>query len=281
MDVGLPIVGVRVAEGRCGTTLLMQLLATSPAIVFDERYPAEYRFASYFARMSEMMTEPFDEGRHPGVTSFFFDEPAQWGPIPFRSDIIDVHSLAPDLLRSLWRGWSERVSVERPQARYYAEKLAVPVDAFVRAGLDCRVIDVVRDPRDMLASIRAFTAHGIDGFGRRAGQTEDEYTEEFILRVGASFEHMAAEPTGRDRTLVRYEDMAADLPAVARSLGGWLGVELDADVVLSRRADYQHHITTTSPEASIGRWRNDLPPSEADRVTRELQQVLTAFGYEP
>lgn len=31
MDVGLPVVCVRSAEGRSGTTLLMQLLATSPS----------------------------------------------------------------------------------------------------------------------------------------------------------------------------------------------------------------------------------------------------------
>ena len=28
-----------------------------------------------------------------------------------------------------------------------------------------RVIDLVRDPRDVLASIRAFTSAGVDGFG--------------------------------------------------------------------------------------------------------------------
>jgi hypothetical protein len=68
---GMPlttVVGVRPTEGRSGSTLLMQLRGTSPAIAFDDRYPAEYRFLSYFIRTSEMITEPFDEDRHAGVT---------------------------------------------------------------------------------------------------------------------------------------------------------------------------------------------------------------------
>jgi hypothetical protein len=50
------LVGVRPMEGRTGTTLLMQLLATSPAVVFDDRYPSEYRFASYLVRAAEALT---------------------------------------------------------------------------------------------------------------------------------------------------------------------------------------------------------------------------------
>ena len=116
----LSVIGVRVLEGRAGSTLLMQLLATSPEIVFDSRYPSEYRFLSYFRRVSDMITEPFDETRHRGVTPFFFSDDLEFGPIPFRSDLIDVAALRGPLLGSMWRAWSDEVRVRHPQARYYA-----------------------------------------------------------------------------------------------------------------------------------------------------------------
>ena len=196
MEVGLPLVCVRVAEGRCGSTLLMQLLATSPAIVFDDRYPAEYRFASYFARVAEMMTEPFDEARHPGATPFFFRDSPVWGPVPFGSDVVDVAALRPAMLRSMWTAWSDAASAERPHARYYAEKIAVPLEVLTGAGLACRVIDLVRDPRDMLASIRSFSERTAGGFGRRPGQAEHEYVVEFIDRIGSTLSQMATAPSG-------------------------------------------------------------------------------------
>lgn len=66
----IPVVGVRLVEGRSGSTLMMQLLASNSRVVFDNRYPAEYRFLSYFTRVVEMMTEPFDETVDVGVTPF-------------------------------------------------------------------------------------------------------------------------------------------------------------------------------------------------------------------
>jgi len=277
--VGLPVVGLRLAEGRTGSTLLMQLLATSPAIVFDPRYPAEYRFLSYFARVSEMMTERYDPERHVGVTPFFFSEKPQWGPVPFHSDVADIAALGRPLLAAMWQTFSQHLTTRHPDARFYAEKLALPVEAFVAAGIDLRIIDVVRDPRDMLASIRSFTARGIDGFGRRAGEPEEEYTARFVARLADAFDTMTSTPSGPQRVLVRYEDLASDLHGVAQSLGSWLGVVLDAETVLAQRDQYQHHATTSSTDESIGRWRRDLSAADAALVERALRDPMTAFGY--
>ncbi|MEO1062440.1 MAG: hypothetical protein AAFZ07_13570 [Actinomycetota bacterium] len=179
-DAGLPIVGVRLAEGRSGSTLLMGLLATSERIVFDDRYPAEYRFVSYFARVAEAMTEPFDERRHPGVTPFFFGPEPLWGPIPFETEVVELTALRRSLLRQMWVAWSGQARAARPAAELYAEKLAVDVRELVDAGLPVRAIDLVRDPRDVLASIRSFTDRGVDGFGREGVVDEQEYLHRFL-----------------------------------------------------------------------------------------------------
>lgn len=258
----------------------MQLLATSSAVVFDRRYPAEYRFLSYFARLAEQMTERFDEGRHPGVTPFFFGDRPTWGPVPFESDLIDVPGFRPRLLAAMWDAWTTQVRQRHPDARYYAEKLAVPVEPLRAAGIPLRLIDLVRDPRDMLASIRSFSSRGISGFDRRADQSEDDYLESFLMRVGAALDRMIETAGDFDRLTLRYEDLASDLAATARRVGGWLGVELDAEAALAERTRYEEHRTTASVEQSIGRWRRDLGPAEAERIADALRGRLEPFGYD-
>jgi hypothetical protein len=52
--------------------------------------PAEYRFFSYFRRIAELLTEPFDEVAHAGVTEFFFGADQRFGPVPPRCSPIDA-----------------------------------------------------------------------------------------------------------------------------------------------------------------------------------------------
>ncbi|MCU1395491.1 MAG: hypothetical protein JWM34_3919 [Ilumatobacteraceae bacterium] len=192
---------------------MMQLLATAPEIVFDRRYPAEYRFFSYLARMSEAMTEPFDDQQHPGVTEFFFGPERQLSPIPFRSDVV------------------------------------------------------------------AFTARGIEGFGRVAGQSEADYLDQYVETLRAQYELMAKTASTVDRVLIRYEDCATSLLDVAQALGSWLGVRLDATVVLAQRSSYAHHTTTPTVQDSIGRWQHDLSTTEASHIKHVLGPLLTELGY--
>ena len=277
----LPVVGVRLAEGRSGSTLLMQLLATGPNVIFDTRYPAEYRFLSYFARMAGLMTEPFDEVRHVAVTPFFFSDTTQCGPIPFTSDIVDVERLRAPILRHLWLAWSEQARDAHPRSELYAEKLAVDVSVLAAAGIPLRVIDLVRDPRDVLASIRSFTATGIDGFGRQPGIDEDRYLESFITRFATALEAISAPvPDGVERIRLRYEDLVQDLSGQAKRLGTWVGAVLDPSRIEADRSAYRHHMTSGSGEDSIGRWRRDLVPAEADLIAERLGEQLARLGYE-
>jgi hypothetical protein len=40
------------------------------------------------------------------------------------------------------------------------------------------------------------------------------------------------------------------------------------------------HRTAESPEASIGRWRSDLPPEVAEAIGRELRAELELMKFE-
>lgn len=256
----LPIVGIRPLSGRTGTTLLMNLLGTSPAIAFDRRYPAEYRIGSYLARMAGAMTEPFDEQRHQGVTEFFFGEHPAWVPMPFTSDALDVRTWRPLLLRAMWGSASAALLHRRPEARWYAEKLAVEDAPLRDAGVQVFRIDLVRDPRDILASRRAFLAGGTEAWLRDADGVAEE--------LGARLDALEADPP---ELRLRYEDLAGDLVGTALVLSDHLGVELHPELV-DRPAQ---HVTTASAEASIGRWRRELTAAEV----ATLAPVVDRLGY--
>jgi hypothetical protein len=254
----LPIVGIRPLSGRTGTTLLMNLLGTSPSIAFDRRHPAEYRIGSYLVRMALQMTEPFDERTHVGVTDFFFGPQPAWGPMPFRSDALDITAWRPKLLRAIWASASDALLAACPDARWYAEKLAVDEGILREAGVEVFTIDLVRDPRDIFASRRSFLAGGTDHWDADAQGVANE--------LDARLDELDARPAN---LRLRYEDLAIDLDLTAEMLGGYLGVELSASVV-DRPAQ---HVTTPSAGASVGRWENDLDEFDAAILTPTAERL--------
>ena len=206
------------------------------------------------------MTEPFDERTHVGVTDFFFGPQPSWGPLPFRSDALDVDSWRPRLLRAMWASASEALMAARPDARWYAEKLAVNEGPLREAGIEVSTIDLVRDPRDILASRRSFLAGGTDHWARDANSVADE--------LSARLDELDAQPPN---LRVRYEDLALDLETTAEMLGDHLEVEL----VPSGVDRPTQHVTTPSATASVGRWRSDLDDDDAAALT----PIAERLGY--
>jgi hypothetical protein len=268
---------LRLLNGRVGSTLVMQLLATSPAILFDRVYPyGEYRYLSYCLRVAAVIAQPHDPETD-RVTPFFFG-PAKMGPIPWEPTSLSRPDLEPSSAAGLWGGFSAALRRDHPDGRWYAEKLVGSVESVVAAGIPCWVIDIVRDPRDVLASIRSFTARGIDGFDRDRGLSEEAYVDHFIEESRRQFEVLAG-VCPCERLQLRYEDFAVDLHDLATTLGDWLGEPLDAEQVLRDRPAFADHVTTSSAAASIGRWREDLSSHHAERVWNALAEHLEAWGY--
>jgi hypothetical protein len=272
----MPVVGLRLLEGRVGSTLLMGLLASSPAVVCDRRYPVgEYRYLSYMVRISGWIGTPFDPAEHTGVTELLFGPADRGGPLPWSAESLSVEQLGPRALRALWLACSTGFRDREPRSRWYAEKLACPVDPLVEAEIPVRVIDIVRDPRDVVASVVAFGERsGPWGFGRRPGQSEQEWIGGLVTTFAERLDTFLSPAV--PSLLLRYEDFVVDLVATASRLSAWLDVDLDASA--APQAPDQHR-TSSSPEDSIGRWHRDLDPAIADRIWEPLSARLEALGY--
>lgn len=257
-------------NGRCGSTLTMQLLATSPEIALDRIAPFENNYLGYLTRLAGHIALPTgadaasSEGDFPLV-----------GGMPF-PPLMDRNELSRRALRGIWHEFSDYRRETQPEARFWAEKfgsLAVP-DSLPPA----RVLVLVRDPRDIWCSINSFDdKRGYFGFGRSPEQSRCEFLERFLTSVRSLIARRY--PASARVLLVRYEDLATDLPGQAGRIGRWLGTTLDAGQVLAGRDSFADHMTSASTAASVARWRRELPAKESAIFTAELGAELRTLGY--
>jgi hypothetical protein len=275
----LPVVAVRPLDGRVGSTLLIRLLATSSQVVIEPGYAeGERRYLSYCLRIAQSVATPWDPAQHPDVTQLLFGPAARTGPIPFEPSLVDIRRLAPTVLRNLWQAVSDELHRSAPAARYYAEKLVGDTQLLLDSNIPIHLIDLVRDPRDVFCSIRAFRA-GAGRFGRTADQTDEQFLKHMRARHHDQLRAMASTPSNVRRTLIRYEDMVTDLAGAAEALGASLGLRLDAEALLPITGQERQHMTSRSPVESVGRWRHELSPSLAHELWQEPGPILEPMGY--
>ncbi|HEX4262152.1 MAG TPA: sulfotransferase [Acetobacteraceae bacterium] len=282
------------ALGRSGTTLMMSRLAEHPRIVVARTYPYEVKLLAYYSaafrtlvasadRRNSSEPGPMTRPRHrffighnpfnapnlfnvasdPATLATFFDEtvPARFAAT-FRELLLDYYGI---LQRDQGKA----------EACYFAEKTAV--DEVSRRGPgvffpDVREVVLVRDPRDVLCSRKAFWK-------------DDARTAIANLRAQlASLIHIRKQSHGH-RTFVRYEDLVHRPEQTLAPV--WEMLRLDPPTTVERAvadsegdgAMFRRHATSGSPAASIGRWSRDLSAEEIAACREAFAPFLDAFGY--
>lgn len=276
------------APGRSGTTYLMSCLAASPQIVVAELVPYEVRLLSYYAAAYAVLTAPADtersthpdrlegDGFHIGFNPFTGPQYAHafrkqaslrqfhedWAPARLGAAIADT-------VRQYYRLLA--ADRDKGAVRFFAEKnnnLHRPTRLFVRRVFPgVREVVIVRDPRDVLCSHVAYFDSSLDKAFTQLSHSCRQLTE---IKAEA----------GPDVCIIRYEDMiGGDLATYAR-----LGTFLQAEIAPVRKEAgermFAQHATSGSPEASIGRWRTDLPASLRTQCAQTWGGFLQMFGYE-
>lgn len=261
----------------------MALLATSPRIALDRVYPYENRYLAYLCRLVGYVDVPFKHSDQWNMQQLLEGADTRIGPFPFTPTSIDASDFAARAITHLWFAFSESLAtLEGLSYRYYAEKTwGNNLELLAGAGLKPRLINLVRDPRDVAASIRAFDRkRGYYGFGRQAGQSEADYLGQLVKAMGKALAQMQLRAEHHDHFWLRYEDLIADRGSVVARLSGWLDLELEAGTPSLHSSVYRRHSTTPNPEASIGRWREDLSPVEAAYIRKALGRQMRWLGYD-
>jgi hypothetical protein len=276
------------ASGRSGTTVLMQHLARHPGIVVADRYPFEIKLISYYTRAYQVLVSGADRSRSSTPTTIEAD-PYFIGFNPFNRP--GFYSIAKNrgVLEQFFEGTvpqtlastfskllldyyaSLKADQGKTGAMFFAEK-ASPYET-VRQGArlfcgDARELLLIRDPRDVVCSAKAFWQAG------------HEHSPGEIAKVMRRLQAIYDEDS--DTTmLVRYEDLIArtveTLAAIHRFLA--LDAQHDPTKLPQDHALFARHGTSLTPAASIGRWKTDLTREEIAICERQFAGFLERFGY--
>jgi hypothetical protein len=285
--------------GRDGSTLLMRLLATSPNVAVPGPYPYEKKYFAYLWRWARLL-ERRDKSEwwtYIDLSSLTFESmKSLMGPPTWASDLIhdSDDSMSARMFEAAWSEFSRRATEQvrtdhgDPEAdvRWYAEKHQFTRLVDLEQLPPLRVLVLVRDPRDMYVSFHAFDAKRqsegrpeFEGAQRAPGESEEERLERFIERERTRMGWIAEVEASGDFPVFRYEDLVTDLPGQARRLEEWLSITLDPDAATGDEELRKLHVSASTPEASIGRWRTELEPELAERFSREFHDELSALGY--
>jgi hypothetical protein len=286
---------------RTGSNLLVRMLGEHPEIVAYRPFRYEPRVSAYWVEVLRELTEPGSYRRQ--ITPQLRQPARGWwlGPAgPMAPPLLDPEvegAIARDAVHDLACFCQERIDAvyaqiaphcERPNAAYFAEKHSPNEVPMILSELypGSREVFLVRDFRDMIASVLAANARrGTHRFGRGEADSDEKFVRRFrrfVTNLVASWRRRSARAH-----LVRYEDLLQRSEETVAALVEYLGVTIADDTLAGMIAsvhrsepELEGHITSGSPEASIGRWRRDLAP-ELQGVTEQVfGPALEVFGYE-
>jgi len=285
--------------GRSGSTLLMTLLSQHPQVIAfqpatDDSRPFAYQLdaaigmASPGSRMRLLDSAVQGEAWWLGRASTRFEEllqldeslrePLLGAPVErlLRAAVDQAAAFAGEL----------GAAQERPDARYAAEKCGPGHQPRLMRELcaDGREVFLVRDFRDVLASMLAFNAkRGYPAFGREHVDSDTQFVR-WQANIAATIAAGWRE-RGEGALLVRYEELVADVPATLARILDYLELDGAPSLIggMVDRAQAQlgriQHRTTPDASASTGRWATDLPPALQEFANEAFAGPLQELGY--
>jgi hypothetical protein len=277
------------AAPRAGATLVMSRLTQSPDIVVSNGSPFQVRMLSYYAAAYRVLTAPADPLRstHPDnvVGSGFFVGSNPFSDGRFLSAFDDPSSAADffegfakreigETFQKLIMEYYLRIrdTQDRPDARYFAERnadMTMAAAKFAEYAIGgVRHLVVVRDPRDLLCSLGAWTRDPFPKLFREVTNACRALTE---LRSD----------TSSRKAFIKYEDVVARQDRFYLAMSEFLDASMPVSVNdTAERATFVQQATSASPDASVGRWKRELSPDQVARCNTAWRDFLTLFEYD-
>ena len=141
--------------------------------------------------------------------------------------------------------------------------------------LDCKVIYLVRDPRAELSSIISFNEkRGSNYFGWKDEDTIESFVSRFISQRYNYFKMLEKRELDKDCLIIKYEDLVLDIDIVCEKISNYLATKVHASKVIENIQNNSKHMTSSDPQASLSKWKKDLPKKIIDQINLSLVQGL-------
>jgi len=268
-----------VGLGRSGTTMLRLMLHGHPSIaMLSETWFGPRVWERRWAFPMYSSVEPF-QSRLLNVFIGLLQKHSDF-PIDFEEYRNRVAAARPSLsqlltqLGELWREasgkprWGEKTPVH---IRY--------VDVLARMYPNLAVLHIIRDPRDVAASLsQAEFAECGDAVSFALEWIENLELEERLAGL---------DPNLNDRILrVRYEDLVVEPSHTLRSICRHIGEDFEPEMLafhkfadLAQDANWMNGVAQPLNRSSVGRWRRDLNGREAALIEAACDKRMMDLGY--
>jgi hypothetical protein len=166
------------------------------------------------------------------------------------------------------------------------------IDEIVRSVPDARFVEIVRDPRDVLASKKTRRMTVWTSGRYTAAQRPFKHLEKAYDPLWDALAWKAAIRAGQEAALhyasqvfrVRYEDLVQDPERHVHSICEFLGLPFEPgmlDISYRNAADWQDSKNAGITAASVGRWQNVLGPAEVAVCQLATRSEMKALEYDP
>ena len=268
---------------RSGTTLLRTMLTAHPELAI----PQETRFLIDGYRARRRWGDLADPDNRRRLARWVVDRRVSRHAqlTPDTDELVARMVAAPPTIGSVLSA-GFRLHAERHGAVRWGDKrpsLVLNLDAVFAMFPGAQYVNVVRDPRAAIASIRTvgrrhgWSAHGIPG-GTEAWARSQREADRWRRRLPA------------DQFLeVRYEELVSEPEPVLAAIVGYLGLDpagLDAMLHHHETADVSTrslHALVARPVTTeaVRRWERELTREEIAFVEHVLADPMRRYGYEP
>jgi hypothetical protein len=249
--------------------------------------------------LSEMLATP--KGRKLWREPFFGVVLALRNHIANKEHLASKQFILGDPLKEVWLNSMRKLFLDVAAARYHNPRHLIVVKEpngsmsaplIMEAFRESRLVFVVRDPRDVVASQLDASRKG-SWYGREEyeasildtgeGDFVEQLARQYVINMNGAREAYAAHEGPKAR--VRYEDLMEDTFAVLKKIHDDLDIRLAPAQI---RESISEHSWENIPEeekgpgkirrkASPGGWQEDLAPEQARMVERITAPLLDEF----